>query len=455
MYSFFFSFRGFLHYGSNKCSPLSIAEVRFGRRKVCRGADVLISDGSITLEFKRFDHYKFIYKECFLVEILYGDGIHDDTAAIQELIDSGVCEVSLPVPKVCYLISRPLELPSNFRLVLPRFAEIKLAAGSDCEMLRNKMIPDFAERIEPGIFGFINKFSPDYQCQNIEVIGGIWNCNNLEQKPNPMMAEDTSGYSGMGMLFYNVTNLHISSLTVKDPVTFSITLDTVSYFTVDNITFDFNYGNPLPTNMDGVHLNGNCSFGKLTNLKGRCFDDLIALNAEEGTNGPITNIDIDGIYAEDCHSAVRLLTVTNPVEYISIRNVYGTYYQYCIALTKFYNGPRTGYYDGITLENIYVSKAERYKIYNKDALPICPIIGVDSELYVKNLKISGLFRKEYKVPIDTILIGEKVVVDSLILENISVENHTDTPEMPLMTVNGEIKSLYARNVFADGKKIEF
>ena len=26
---------------------------------------------------------------------LYGDGIHDDTAAIQELIDSGVCEVFL------------------------------------------------------------------------------------------------------------------------------------------------------------------------------------------------------------------------------------------------------------------------------------------------------------------------------------------------------------------------
>ena len=67
--------------------------------------------------------------------------------------------------------------------------------------------------------------------------------------------------------------------------------------------------------MDGVHLNGNCSFGKMTNLQGTCYDDLVALNAEEGTVGPITNIDIDGIYAEDCHSAVRLLTVTQPVEY--------------------------------------------------------------------------------------------------------------------------------------------
>ena len=31
--------------------------------------------------------------------ILYGDGIHDDYPAIQEMIDSGACEVSLPVPE--------------------------------------------------------------------------------------------------------------------------------------------------------------------------------------------------------------------------------------------------------------------------------------------------------------------------------------------------------------------
>ncbi len=388
------------------------------------------------------------------MSILYGDGIHDDTLAIQELIDSGVCEVVLPAPKVCYLISKPLELPSNFRLVLPRFAEIKLAAGSNCEMLRNKMVPDFAERIEPCIFGFLNEFSPDYPCNNIEVVGGIWNCNNLEQRSNPIISRENTGYSGIGMVFYNVTNLRISSLTMKDPVTFAITFDTVSYFTVDNITFDFNHGNPLPTNMDGIHLNGNCHFGKITNLKGACYDDLVALNSEEGTNGPITNIDIDGLYAEDCHSAVRLLTVSNPVEYISIRNVYGTYYQYCIGITKFYSGPLKGYYDAITLENICASKAERYEIYNKGTSRIFQPIFIERELHIKNLKISGLFRKEYNVPIDTIFVDEKTVIDNFVLENVSVENHTDTPEMPFMTVRGEIKKLDAKNIFVDGKELK-
>jgi len=71
---------------------------------------------------------------------LYGDGIHDDTTAIQEMIDSGVCEVCLPAPKVRYLISKPLIIPSNFSLKLPRYAEIKLADGSDCFMVQSKTV---------------------------------------------------------------------------------------------------------------------------------------------------------------------------------------------------------------------------------------------------------------------------------------------------------------------------
>jgi len=71
---------------------------------------------------------------------LYGDGIHDDTSALQELIDSGICELCLPVPEKFYLISKPLELPSNFKLKLPRYAKVKLAANSNCVMIKNKTL---------------------------------------------------------------------------------------------------------------------------------------------------------------------------------------------------------------------------------------------------------------------------------------------------------------------------
>ena len=175
---------------------------------------------------------------------LYGDGVHDDTAAIQELINTSGTELKLPVPKMCYLISAPLELPSDFKLVLPRFAEIKLAKGSNCVMLKNKTVTLRQNRTKYKLWDHINEWSPDYPCENIEVEGGIWNLNNLEQNKNPLLTGvyEPKGYNGFIFLFYNVKNLRISSLTLKDPVTFAVTLDTVTYFTVDNIIFDFNYG---------------------------------------------------------------------------------------------------------------------------------------------------------------------------------------------------------------------
>ena len=270
---------------------------------------------------------------------LYGDGINDDTAAIQELIDTVGSELVLPLAKAFYLISRPLELPSNFRLVLPRFCEIRLAAGSNCVMAKNK----------------------EDNAQNIEICGGVWNFNNKAQNPNPILTGvfEPEGYIGFGMAFFGVKGLRLTSMTMKDPVTFAVTLDTVSYFTVDNIVFDFNYGNPLATNMDGIHLNGNCHFGEITNLKGACYDDLVALNADEGTAGEISDITIRGIYSEDCHSAVRLLSANHPVRNVHISDVYGTYFQYCIGITRFYQSLDKGIFDAITLENICKSYGDK------------------------------------------------------------------------------------------------
>ena len=230
---------------------------------------------------------------------LYGDGIHDDYPAIQEMIDSGGCEVALPVPQKNYLISQTLVLPSNFKLILPRFAEIKLADGANCLMVQNAMVPDYAERLPKGLsrraysaWYYVNEYSLDKVTQNIEIQGGIWNFNNMNQHPNPDQCEEPEpyGYTGEGMIFYGVKNIRLSDMTLKDPVHFGILFDRVSYFTIENITFDYNKGNPYAINMDGFHLNGNCHFGTIRNLKGACYDDLVALNAHEGSKGPITNI---------------------------------------------------------------------------------------------------------------------------------------------------------------------
>ena len=55
-------------------------------------------------------------------------------------------------------------------------------------------------------------------------------------------------------------------MTLKDPANFAVTLDSASYFTIENIRFDYNYGNPSAVNMDGIHFNGNCHYGVINNL---------------------------------------------------------------------------------------------------------------------------------------------------------------------------------------------
>ncbi len=367
---------------------------------------------------------------------IYGDGINLDTEGIQELLDSGSPLVELPVPEKEYLIDKPLIMHSNQELKLPRYARIKLAAGSNCHMIVND---DF----ESG-----NK--------NITLTGGIWDYNNLEQDKNPQYVKiiekavsPRKGTDVTVMRFKNVKDIHIGGLTVKDPVTYAIWLDMASYFTVENIVFDFNLGNPRPANMDGVHVDGNSSFGTIRNIKGKCYDDLVALNADEGSDGDITHIDIDGLYAEDCHSAVRLLTRKNKVTNIHIRNVFGSFYQYVIGLTKFCDYEIDGFFDAIVMDNLHVRKAIRYSYLSysekiaTDSM-VFPVVYLEDLINVKSLSIRELYRVEENVSIPTISVGEGARVENLTIKNCYSENHTDTP-FALYEQKGTVEKLVWEN----------
>lgn len=396
-----------------------------------------------------------------MTHILYGDGLHDDTAAIQERIDSGVSEVVLPAPEAFYLISRPLELPSNFRLVLPRFAEVRLAPGSNCVMVRNKMVRDYAQRRAPDFYAhpimshlwsYVDDYSPSAPCRNIELCGGIWNFNNQEQLPNPErgMSYSVREFYGCGMLFYNVSGLNLSGLTLKDPSQYGVALDAVSYFSVEDITFDYNDGNPYPINMDGIHLDGNCHYGVLNNLKGTCYDNLVALNAHEGSRGDITNISISNIFAEYCHSALRILVVGERIENITVTNVFGNFYQYCVGFTKAYPGESTGYIDGVSIDNIFAAKVP--PVVKGDFMhPRCApedserLFWFETDTLTKNVSISRCHRVERIVSQDLIRVDEGARVENLLLSEISCENLTEKPFV-LLRNKGVIDRLTVRDL---------
>ena len=170
---------------------------------------------------------------------LYGDGIHDDYPYIQAQLDSGVCEVFLPAPKVNYVISKTLQIHSNQTLKLPRMAIIKLAKMSNCAMVENV---DF-EKWET----------------NICLDGGIWDMNHNNQWPNPYHFPDSNGvirtkaymkekfgwtpqsglvrptYTGHAFVFSRVKNFTFKNVTIVNPVVYGVQLSFIEYFTIENI----------------------------------------------------------------------------------------------------------------------------------------------------------------------------------------------------------------------------
>ena len=97
---------------------------------------------------------------------LFGNGVADDTAAIQARLDSGAACVYLPPQEKCYHISKTLRIGSDTELRLDGFSVIRLAPGTDCPMIKNK--------------GYVGGDDG-----RIAVTGGIWDMANVDQSPNP------------------------------------------------------------------------------------------------------------------------------------------------------------------------------------------------------------------------------------------------------------------------------
>ena len=201
---------------------------------------------------------------------LVGDGVADDTDAIQQLLDTGAPLVYLPPPKRHYLISRTLKIGSDQELRLDRFSVIRLAPKSDCPMLENRAYREGRD-------------------VRLAVTGGIWDADNVRQTGNFQQLPggrahapksfDPDFFIGMAMRFNHVEEMRVSGVTVRNPVSYGIAFGHAAYVVVEDVAFDYNAWNPIPLNMDGVHFDGCCHHLRIANLRGTCFDDMVALNA--------------------------------------------------------------------------------------------------------------------------------------------------------------------------------
>ncbi len=353
---------------------------------------------------------------------LYGDGIHDDTSSIQALLDK--CG-RVEIPDGCYLISKPLIIHSNTHLVLSSNAIMRLADNANCSLLDNDGLYD------------------DIPNENIAIEGGIWDGNHEKQQRQRIPNEGRPGddnedktcdkevyisniYSVLMVRLVHTKNLQVKNLTFKNPTSYAIQIADSKYFTVENITLDYDL---TKNNMDGIHIQGPARFGYIHNIRGNANDDHVALCANgtirsEITRGDIEDIDIDGIYCDNGYTGVRLLSRGDAVRNIHISNIHGEFRFYAVSFTHHYpiRDDKPILLENIRISDVYASKsrgecAEHHKYHVENGA----LIWFESGINCRNISIENVYRVERnattKAP--TIRISEKVNAKNIRIKNIN------------------------------------
>ncbi len=373
---------------------------------------------------------------------LYGDGIHDDTAAIQAMLDR--CG-SVEIPDGRYLIGKPLIIHSNTHLKLSAQATLRLADGANCSLLDND-----------GLYS-------DIPNENIIIEGGIWDGNHLTQERQKIPNETRPGdenedkicdkqtyisniYTIFMVRLIHTRHLQVKNLTFKDPTSYAIHIADCRYFNVENITLDYDL---LKPNMDGVHIQGPARFGKICNVFGNANDDHVALCANgtirsEITRGDIEDVDIDGIYCDNGYTGVRLLSRGDAIRNIHISNIHGEFRFYAVSLTHHYpiREDKPILLENIHISDLYVSKSRAECAENhKKAVEDGALIWLESGIVCRNVTVENVCRNERNIhtKAPTVRISENVTAENLQIGNIhntfagdvlqSVENNSENVKL--------------------------
>ncbi len=248
-----------------------------------------------------------------------GDGRTDDLSAFKAALSSGASEVLIPFGE--YRISDTLYVGSNTRIVADRCARIVM--GREKRAKRG----DFLLSALGG-------------SENISIEGGIWDGKNSSAECAKPDLFDKEGYSGSVLNFVGIKGLVLRDLTVANSTTYYIRMCKIEDFLIENIDF---ISDEFGHNQDGLHFGGGVRRGSVKNIRalsnGQTNDDLIALNADDSVErvenfdlvrDDIEDITFENIYAENCYTIIRMLSVTSRIRNIKFKNIYAGYRHYAI-----------------------------------------------------------------------------------------------------------------------------
>lgn len=242
-----------------------------------------------------------------------GDGVADDRAAMQVGLDR---QRNIFIPNGRYRIKGTLRIPSHTHV----------AAEDDARIIHCNSFPK-----RRGDFLLTNSDTVNGN-EDISLEGGVWDGNfdgkNNTKAPNLF---DPDASSGSVLNFVNVKNLKLKNLTVDNSVVYFIRMCKLDGFEISDIRF---HSDKLSFNQDGLHFGGCCRNGLVENIRsisdGETNDDMIALNADDCITrlenldlvcGDIENIVIRNVFAENCYTIVRMLSVTSAIRNIKFENI--------------------------------------------------------------------------------------------------------------------------------------
>ncbi len=292
--------------------------------------------------------------------------VADDAPAIQAALDSG--EPVVTIPAGTYNIGQTLLIGEGTTLKADENAVFRLANGANKFLITNRL-----------------------GANNITLEGGIWDGNNQNNERGE--EGDPNGYPGSAINFFGVNHLTISDLTIRNPDAFAIRLGNVQNFSVRNITLA---NTVLRLNQDGVHVGGNSRDGVISGITANTAktpnDDMVALNADDDVkrvinlgleNGPISNVLVENLRAENAYTFVRLLSNGSILENITVRDVAGGFNHYAVNMNNWRFPVGAGNIRNVRIENFDVTHKDNFRY---------PAIGIC--LNVQDMLITDFVRND-------------------------------------------------------------
>jgi len=375
--------------------------------------------------------------------MLYGDGIHDDTLALQALLDQrGV--VTLDKPGT-YLIHRTLIIRSNTRFILSPGAHLLAAPLSRCALMENE------------------HFAGGGRDANIEITGGVWdgNCDAMgldavwEAKHREDQPYHPSLFKGKLIRFAHVDCLHLSRMTVRNPVSYGIQIADARTYIVRDLFFDYNWHFGTT---DGIHINGPCRDGLIENLSGTTNDDMIGVTTIDETHaeitaGEIANLVIRNISACNGYSGVRLLSAGgHALKHVHICGVYGDYRHNAVLISHHNTRPNTPiWFDDITVEHVHACKSatpldETCFRYWEGANDRLPIVWLEGGIHAGSITLRDISRhEEHPTQGHLIQIDKGSAIQRLVMDNIHQTAEAGL-EIPFVTNEAHVDCLIQRDV---------